>query len=510
MLIIRVQERQDRMYSTLKILLPRLCIVALLTIILGIGCKEQNSPKLANLTGVVQLINNTDDVSLTPGDFSGVTISLYAEALADTALQRLNQKYPQIGVPYSQMTNFDHRNSNPIATANSGGDGSFKLEGIPTGKYNLVISKPGWGVKYLFGKTLLQGENTLDASEGEYLLLHPVAEFAGVYSSNTFTFSAENDVVISNDVHFLEGTIVIINPEAKIWISPGKKLTFYGEVRFGGTIEHPISINSDYAMYSHAQTEVSGFEAIVFAETASLGANGMHGVIVSNINSGLIARCNSFKLHDSYISGIDGAVLGINNNIFEINRSVLRSRSQTPNYLVNLSGVASASVKNSVIFHSSYGLYATNTNALAIEKCYIISANRCIYLNNYVNTQIRNNEFVSGDMAILTFLGINSDIRLNNIIAPNGVVYRSYLNIGPIHDNNFYCTNYAIDFHTNSAYLGHLPATQNWWGTTDDAQIQILIRDKNDFPPTTPYYDTISYVDYTPFRSSKVTTAGIN
>jgi len=64
------------------------------------GDKVTFSPmKNSGQAGTVTLEDTTD--------FSGVTVSLYEPVELDTALVRINEKYPNIGVQISQETEFD-------------------------------------------------------------------------------------------------------------------------------------------------------------------------------------------------------------------------------------------------------------------------------------------------------------------------------------------------------------------------------------------------------------------
>ncbi len=73
------------------------------------SCSSSTKPKSGSLSGRVILVNDTDDPSLDPVDFSGVTIALYELAVLDTTLVRIIYEYPDLGVPVSQLTQFDHR-----------------------------------------------------------------------------------------------------------------------------------------------------------------------------------------------------------------------------------------------------------------------------------------------------------------------------------------------------------------------------------------------------------------
>ena len=82
-------------------------------------------------------------------DYSGVRVSLYRPVELDTALVRINQEYPNIGVQISQETEFDHREHTPVYTTTTDKDGNWKIEGVEEGEYNIVAEKEGWGWRYV-------------------------------------------------------------------------------------------------------------------------------------------------------------------------------------------------------------------------------------------------------------------------------------------------------------------------------------------------------------------------
>jgi hypothetical protein len=70
--------------------------------ILFIKCSQSTNDNddLVSFTGIVTLEGETD--------YSAVKVSLYKPVELDTALVRINQQYPNIGVQISQETMLDH------------------------------------------------------------------------------------------------------------------------------------------------------------------------------------------------------------------------------------------------------------------------------------------------------------------------------------------------------------------------------------------------------------------
>ena len=138
-------------FSTFN-LLSLIFILFFLIFILS-SCSSPTESSKGSLTGTVSLEGQSD--------FSGITVSLYDLAYLDTTIVRINNQYPQIGVKITQHTEFDHRLQSSIKSTETLADGSFELTKIPTGIYNIVAMKTGFGFKYLYEIEIEKGENTL-------------------------------------------------------------------------------------------------------------------------------------------------------------------------------------------------------------------------------------------------------------------------------------------------------------------------------------------------------------
>ena len=112
-------------------------------ILLFLYCSKQpTSPETGSITGKVYLEGQTKH--------SGITVALYKLAELDTTILRYNREYPNVGFPISQATEFDHRLGEVAAEAKTKKDGSFEIEGVDEGTYNLVARKDGFGWKYIY------------------------------------------------------------------------------------------------------------------------------------------------------------------------------------------------------------------------------------------------------------------------------------------------------------------------------------------------------------------------
>ena len=111
--------------------------------------KSPTGPETGTLTGTVLLEGQTNH--------SGITVALYKLAELDTTILRYNREYPNVGFPISQATEFDHRLGEVVAEAKTKQDGSFEIDGVEEGTYNLVAEKAGFGWKYIYHVRIKRG-----------------------------------------------------------------------------------------------------------------------------------------------------------------------------------------------------------------------------------------------------------------------------------------------------------------------------------------------------------------
>jgi len=247
-------------------------LFSLFTLLLS--CTSPTETPTGSLTGTV----NLEDLS----DHSGITVALYDLAYLDTTIVRINAQYPQIGVKINQHTEFDHRLQSPIKSTITEIDGSFELKKIPTGIYNIVAIKDGWGFKYLYEITIAEGDNELTEltpsvistnveksnsklensksnnssnfkssilnfklNRDSDLTLYPETHLSGNISDN-IVVATDHHLVIDDDTVFVPNTSSLtIEPGAVIRINPEKDLTIHGTLTAQGEENNMFWVTSN-------------------------------------------------------------------------------------------------------------------------------------------------------------------------------------------------------------------------------------------------------------------------
>ena len=200
-------------------------LISLIVLILAFLCNScSTNANKGTISGTVILVNDTDNPSLNPVDYAGVTVALYKTAELDTTLVRINQQYPQIGVQITQETEFDHRNFNPLKVTTTDAVGKFSFPSLTPGDYNVVIWKNEWGIRYICSVKAIENENNNIGN----IELYPATYYNSTIVSEPTTFKSDHSYFILTDVNFTSS--VEFQPRAQIFINPTCMVKFYGAI----------------------------------------------------------------------------------------------------------------------------------------------------------------------------------------------------------------------------------------------------------------------------------------
>jgi len=520
----------------------KFCPLILLTIfvMLVFGCSKSTEGKSGKLSGTVILNNDTGNPALDPVDYAGVTVALYKPAELDTTFVRLNNTYPNLGVQVSQETEFDHRLQNPVKVTHTAGDGSFSLNNIKPGTYNLVVMKEGWGVRYLYDVDIAEGDNTVSSKNSEdtisntdnkasysksvkenYLMqksgsieLYPVTQLAG-YINNPFEFKSNHSYLAINDASFTGE--VIFSPNSYIWINSGKKIYFYNLVS-SPTIDNDfIKITSADKIYSSTRADsISRFYSFNFTEQAQFSGNRLNNIVFSHSTFGMVIKIAGITISNIVCSHcLQGLTIEQTNNVTITNCNV--SQTDDPEQGgITLSDCSNTLCSNLIIKDCKVGIRQHSCDNGNIDNCYFCNNSLKDIYNLYDNTSnVTHCTFENSNVAIdnsgrsttiVYYCNINAQIGINNYAQTNWVAAFFTANY-----NNFNCSIYGIRTFAVFYSEYHFNATYNYWGTTNESIISgALIYDRYDVDPShQDYYRLWGIIDYIPYMHSLVQTAGI-
>ncbi|HOY84075.1 MAG TPA: right-handed parallel beta-helix repeat-containing protein [Candidatus Syntrophosphaera sp.] len=472
--------------------------IALLALVCSCCCK----PDSGTLTGRVVLTNDSGDPLLDPVDFAGVTIALYQPAQLDTTLIRINSEYPQVGVVTGQDTDFDHRGSDPLYLAGSEPDGTFVLEGIDPGIYNVVFLCEGWGVDYLC-EVEISDRAEVDLGSME---LYPVPICNPAYL-DSFTFKARHCYFVQDTVNMLGN--VVLEANSKILMLPGASIKFWGGVstpQTGGISSacRFISGKNFYQTQAYDITPADHYSAVEFRSdnnvlrnvifqhgSSSVVVSGLQNqisnVIIRNIGAGLIIQGGHSVV--DHILVANGSANGIQFNTvtpdqIEITNSVITK----VEVAASLYTAGTYTIENSYFHNNNFAVKPDNCTGVISHNAFELNAYDIYQYAVSIPTQINYNDFFHS-----TQWGI----------LPRRAVVINYNNF--FKTDRFYIWIRSPDSPPNySLVQADVDATNNYWAVADVEQY-LMDGHNHDFPDQPCAY----YVIYLPRRNSPVPNAGI-
>lgn len=478
-------------------------LISLIVLILAFLCNScSTNANKGTISGTVMLVNDTDNPSLNPVDYAGVTVALYKTAELDTTLVRINQQYPQIGVQITQETEFDHRNFNPLKVVSTDAEGKFRFPSLTAGNYNLVLWKTDWGIRYICSVRAEEKENNnLGTIE-----LYPATSYNSTIVSEPTIFKSDHSYFVLTDVNFMSS--VEFQPRTQIFINPAAMLKFYGAVT---TPEFTSSqdmwkITSGKEIYStsHVTMDSDSYYSTVnfYGDEINLKS----GVV--RFGSSAVSTVNIFNNNFHYMVFRDcGIALTINQGNVDVGY-LLCSNCENAGleYIANVETNFNVSISRCIFNDiTSWGISIERANGYNINNCYFINNPNSSIQIKYCAGLISHNVFNDGSYHIRTASGNTSnEIQYNNFYNTyKGITPRGKLNY--INNNNFYGLSgffiYILgDPPSYSTVVADVNATNNYWSVEEVSQ---YILDAED-DPRCPYH-----VIYLPKLSNPVRNAGI-
>lgn len=477
-------------------------IFVIMAVALGIlifGCKTTTKPDpKGTINGSISLVNDTLDPSMDTNDYSGVSVSLYRTAELDTAIVRINNTFPNIGVKIDQETEFDHRLSSPVATVQTSTNGQYSFSDVAFGKYNLVMSKQDWGIQYFYEIEVLNSEAVTIAPR----VIHPARKLSG-YISGDYTFQAGETYLISNQLSVVGNAT--LEAGSKLFVDSGATITFWSDVvcSQGKSIDKYWRIDSSYGVYGNSPVAVDStkyFTSVTFHGNVGALSDGL----VRHVSDGVVFNSGQINVEQMdikyFISGIsltnDGGLVK-QTNMRNGGNKAFQCLSQTGAITIN----------KCIVYKAYDGVVAYMSGGYTIEDNYFYGNDTAIRPQNCEGA-VRYNNFYDNRCDILQYHA-TTEIKWNNFYLSRsvGITPRSTVTIN---SNNFYQTKaYFINIRRSDPPYTYvyqdLNATGNYWATTDIDRFILDGIDNESYPGAECPYS----VNYLPKSNSRIAGAGI-
>jgi hypothetical protein len=479
-------------------------ITLLLILINSFGCSSPTETPKGYLTGTV----NLEGLS----DHSGIIIALYDLAYLDTTIVRINNQYPQIGVHINQHTEFDHRLQTPINTTETLANGSFEIKKNPTGIYNLIAIKNGWGFKYIFEIEIIKGDNDLS----EIIPLYEEIHISGNISEDVVV-ATDHHLIIEDDTDFVPNTSSLtIEPGAVIRINPGVDLTNHGIITAQGEENNMFWVTANYG-FGEELTQLNSLEHYNQMELSSVA------IVVDDLiewgkwdyaNTCLLNSVNNLHMQNGIFRNGNCGFLSSNvDSTLCINlfcRNIFNEDGGSSVYFQN---TLDGEISNSICVDNRIGMQIKDKFEGVVFNNYFYENYIGIKILYFLGT-IRNNQ-IEGNQIDISYTNNVEDedkeikIYRNNIYSDFGIIYfgstyyfrYSGMNI---ENNNFRCSEMFIEYYSRYLEDEKIIATNNYFnGLASIETIEVYI---NDFWDGAIDEDEIELI---PFEIFPVSNAGI-
>ncbi|WP_457618695.1 hypothetical protein [Lutibacter sp.] len=418
------------------------------------SCSSPTKSEGITISGRVVLEDTTD--------YSGVTVSLYKPVELDTALVRINQEYPNIGVQISQETEFDHREHTPVYTTTTDKNGNWKIENVTPGTYNVVAEKEGWGWEYVLehnGETVGQ------------ITLKPLVVLEGTITENVNL--TDETIWIRNDIYVPRGIVfLIIN--CTVLIDEGVSITINGEFNSQANSQNwnkifPMDINKQWKLI-----EFQHGSGVILKRTIIKGAS--QGIVNKVHNPSIFESIFRNNYVGIYNFNIDYSI-SFNNNLFCFNEI----------------GLESSIVRDNRIYNNLF--YKNNIGLKVVSSQDVNDYNSSVYISRNVFRENVYDIFINHPFAT-NYIATSGIIEYNEFknsqisirMGRNGIVEGS--------NNNFINIEQYFVQLTAPNNKDTLNYQNNYWGYVDIIAIKDKIWDAEDDP-------TRSFVDVRNFNVTK-------
>ncbi|MCK4358970.1 MAG: right-handed parallel beta-helix repeat-containing protein [Candidatus Cloacimonetes bacterium] len=492
--------------------------LTLIILLLIVACSTE--PQTGSLSGTINLEGQQDH--------SGITVAVYNLAELDQDIVEINEEYPFIGVKISQTTEFDHRFGNLIKYTHTDANGNFKIKNIPTGRYNVVAIKEGFGFKYIYEISITEGDN--DISNVECLILNSQlnSKFKiqnSKFISNTSSrnsaditlypesyinadineetvFETDHHYIIEEDI-FVLGSLTI-EPGAVIRLNEGVKLIISGDLTAIGEEENMIWFTSNdgldslislypYTPYTFHRVELTASEA-----------KQVSWCKFDHAGTGLLSKVNGFSISDCIFRNSSCGFKSENVDSTFCSNLLCKTITNESYAGIYFNQVADGCIEKNVIINCENGMKIKTYSNPEVKNNYFDNCNTGIDISFYSNPLIKFNEIENCYYGLKTLENTNIILEMNNIFTQIGlkVEIRSQTNI--VSNNNIKSLNYSIKL---DKWTADVSAENNYFYTTNNTIIEELIYDKNDVEPS--QQQLYGEVAYEPFLIQEYSYAGI-
>lgn len=389
---------------------------------------------------------------------------------------------------------WDYRLEEPVVVTSTNEIGEFSYKANDYGNYFVYFLEEGYSIK-----EIRQNELT------DSIILYENFVISGVIT-NEIILDGTSDLVIIDDVIFLEGSSLIINKDSKIRISPEKRISLYSSIDFSA----PVHISSNDKSYTVNSTNIEYFRSFEITPSCKVMSGKINDLTFSFANNGLIINEQSdiTMINNKFCNSNEGLSIIYSNNISIENMlaKYIYSGSSAGIFFLFSNNIT---INNSIFINNNQGVLLQECNLINIYNNNFHNNYLGLYCNNSLGI-IEHNDFLTNehyDISIRNF-DINGELRVEynqffSQTAINQVSNRGPLYKQAISNNNFRENSIFIRYRSSYDY-NDIYAENNYFdGIDTELEIKIKLVDSATYP----------YQGYTvnilPFKINPINNAGV-
>lgn len=449
------------------------CLVAGLLLQCSSGDGGTN-PDNGGLSGMIAVSGQIDPTT--------ITVKVYETVEPDQAMLANLQRFPNIGIPVNQQTEFDHRKFNALATSTVDANGNWSVDNLSDGQYNVVAELPGGSWRTVTNVSAPGSNIAISIAEAQV--------FQGAFSGQSYTF--DNDFLRFNGSTVFESDAPItFRGSNYLLFTTSNTVVFRGNITFAaGAVVYLLTTSSS----------VEG--NILFDDVDGLSISGLRSL---NDIELILDDCDNISLSQSSFFNSRSSGLRITRSTGTLTNCLFRN-SQVG---VKISQSNSFSLTRSLFYQNAGDVELGASDAADVNNCLFSSAGDFNLEVINANTNINHNQFEMTPVC-LKIADISEVAIENNHFSDNqrNITFERISHQVPtvevrVVQNNFLNTSVlAFDLESNTV-VDSVDARNNYWGTTNTADIDNLIHDFFDVPALRRVY-------YQPIESSEIPGAGIS
>jgi parallel beta-helix repeat protein len=342
--------------------------------------------------------------------------------------------------------------------------------------------------------------------------------------------------VCDDDVTFVPGSRLEIQPNAVVRIAPGADLTIMGNFKAQGEEDNMFWVTSNagfendellmfnskleenYVPKNNSKLRIKNLKLIgdSLALYNSMELSDIATVVDDLIewgkwdwgNTCLFNKVNNVTMQNGIFRNGSCGFSSSEVNLVNCEKLSLSNFSNESTGAIYIDGYVGGTINNNFIFNSNKGIRIKTHSSPILSNNKILNCEFGVFVKYFSYPEILHNDIENCELAIHIEYYSYPEIESNNISCTKGISFDAIPQEIECHYNNLNCTITAIEIVLNPPEPAiNINAEDNYYYTIDELQIKSLIIDKNDYSIENQQY--VGVINYSPFLINRNENAGV-